>query len=213
MELTPTSIHRKFCSKSCSNLGKFNCNYKSKAGGFKKGNIPVTKGKTKKDYPTLGRPAGFISEKRKKKTNKYCETCNTEFWVLPCFISQKYCCRSCINKGRKKSIETIQKELKSRLNKRKMTEKEKNFMEILNVLGLDYSFVGDGKLIIDRYCPDFCHNKKKKIIELCSYKKEKIEKKNKKYGEFGYETLFVFNNSKNRFQTRTIKKIKEFSLN
>lgn len=83
-----------------------------------------------------------------------CLNCKQEFEVHPCRNDTAFfCSKKCINIGRKKSLEKIQQELKNRLQQRKKTQKEESFMELLNILNLDYSFVGDGK-----FCPDFLHN-------------------------------------------------------
>lgn len=168
----------------------------------------------KEKYSKMGRPAGFISEKRVKYITKKCKNCFTSFSVPPCRENTAFFCSiKCIHIGRKQSLEQVQKSLKLRLINKQMSIKETSFLELLNTLNLPYSFVGDGKLLIERYCPDFIHNTKKKIIELCSYSNKKIKNKLEIYNKNGYEVLFIFNNSKNKFQVKTIKKIIDFTNN
>lgn len=158
-----------------------------------------------------GRKPGFVSEKRKKKIEKKCITCQKTFSVHPCRKKTAFfCSRKCTNIGRKTSLKDLQIKLKARLIKRKITRKENHFLKVLELLQLNYVFVGCGQLIIDRYCPDFVHKNKKIIIELCDYNKYKKRLKKEAYKKEGYDVLFI-TNTKNSFQLKTLEKIKKFT--
>lgn len=78
---------------------------------------------------------------------------------------------------------------------------EQKFMNILNnLIPKTFKFVGDGKLIIDRFNPDFCRcDGGKQLIELfgdywhnLDTWKKRDKRKLKIYKNLGYETLIVW---------------------
>jgi len=98
-------------------------------------------------------------------------------------------------KFREKTIKATWKALKLTPNK-----KELKLIELLNkIFSNTYKFVGDGKLIIGGFCPDFIHKNKKKIIELYGDYwhnrkdvKERDKRRIKTYKKCGYRTLIVW---------------------
>ena len=112
-------------------------------------------------------------------------------------------CKSCAYKLRWQNKiyreKTIRKILKA--NNRKPNKPEKSLRAILNkLLSREYKFVGDGKVIIDGFCPDFINiNGQKKIIELYGdywHKKPELIKRDKRriktYRKYGYKTLIIW---------------------
>lgn len=88
-----------------------------------------------------------------------------------------------------------------RMRKVKPNKPEKKLNKLLNRLcSKEYKFVGDGKVIIDRFNPDFINiNGQKKIIEMYgdywhnlpeNIKRDK--KRIKAYTKYGYKTLIVW---------------------
>ena len=83
---------------------------------------------------------------------------------------------------------------------RKQNNWEKELGQVLNkLLPREYKFVGDGKVILGSFCPDFINiNGQKKIIELFgsywhnrkSYKKRDARKL-RVYKKYGYKTLII----------------------
>jgi len=116
-------------------------------------------------------------------------------------------------KNRKFRAEAIIKGLHKTPNKC-----EKKLNKFLNIyLNKEYKFVGDGKVIIDGFNPDFINiNGQKKIIELygdywhnLSGYKERDKRRIKSYKKYGYKTLIIWEHElKNN--SKLIKKIKEF---
>jgi len=94
---------------------------------------------------------------------------------------------------------TIRKILKSCKNSPNKAEQKLNKI-IQEIFKKEYKFVGDGKVIIGGFCPDFINvNGQKKIIELYGdywhNKKEVIERDNRRvktYKKYGYKTLIVW---------------------
>ena len=97
------------------------------------------------------------------------------------------------------SIKFLGKRLKQNLKSPNKPEKFLN--KLLNVLfPKEYKFVGNGKVIIGEFCPDFINcNGQKKIIELYGdywHRTPKFGKRNKRrlqtYIKYGYKTLIVW---------------------
>lgn len=108
------------------------------------------------------------------------------------------------------NVEFKEKAIKARLQGKKISPNipEKTLIKLLkNILPNQYKFIGDGKLIIGGYCPDFINtNGQKKIIEhfgcywhkckQCGFGKGKLRPKDagrlKEYNKLGYQTLIVW---------------------
>lgn len=96
--------------------------------------------------------------------------------------------------------ERIQKSLRSR----EMSLPEKKLEKIINYLNLNYKYVGDGKLMVGRYCPDFADVDNKSIIEMFGelHSKKSGVMKMKKYDkdriafieQQGYSVLVIWQN-------------------
>jgi len=82
---------------------------------------------------------------------------------------------------------------------RKLPNKKETLLQmILQDQRLPYQYVGNGQFTLGNYCPDFVNtNGQKKIIELFGnywHKPEEIETRSKKFAEFGFKTLVVWEN-------------------
>lgn len=86
---------------------------------------------------------------------------------------------------------------------KKQNHKEKQIENILNnILPNEYKYVGNNKVLIERFNPDFINcNGKKKIIELYgtywhNLPNYKIRDKRrlKTYRKYGYDTLIIWEN-------------------
>ncbi len=83
----------------------------------------------------------------------------------------------------------------------------------------EYKFVGNGKIIIDRFNPDFINvNGQKKIIELYGdywHKRPEVIKRDKKririYKKYGYNTLVIWERELKDLE-KVIAKVSKFQL-
>lgn len=77
-----------------------------------------------------------------------------------------------------------------------MTSIEKKMNKLLKFLELKYKFVGDGKFVVGKYCPDFVHKRFKWIIETYGSYHHRDRAKNNKRNEFirrqGYKLLVIW---------------------
>lgn len=108
-----------------------------------------------------------------------------------------------------------EKQIKAILNGSDLTpnKPEKLLIKLLNkLLPKEYKFVGDGKVILKGYNPDFINvNGQKKIIEhfgtywhnLSTYK-SRDKKRLKVYSDYGYKTLIIWEN-----ELENLDKVKE----
>ena len=121
-------------------------------------------------------------------------------------------------KERIKDPKLQQKRMKALLKSPNKTEKK--LLKLLkDYFPGEYKFTGNAKFFIERFCPDYVNiNGQKKIIELFgSYHHKKIAKvrktdqrKVKKYAEYGYETLVIWDYELKNKET-LIKKIRKFN--
>lgn len=101
------------------------------------------------------------------------------------------------------------------LRQKEMTKPEKNLESLLQLLELPYEFVGNGKLMIGRYCPDFVRVDCKAIIEVYGYHHTRSQNKqhDKKRNAFikrnGYRMLIVWASELDDIQS-LVNKIKKF---
>jgi len=87
------------------------------------------------------------------------------------------------------------------LNKRSMSRIEIQLESFLQLLGLPYEFVGNGKLMIGRYCPDFKRDDYRALIELGGFRhkayqktkklRDRVEKRTEYIKSQGYQTLVI----------------------
>jgi len=161
------------------------------------------------------RKGKYIGEKNSsyidgRKTKKhYCieSTCNNEISYTNWLYGNKRC-RSCVSKKLWQNEEYREKTIKATFEslKLKPNKLEKLLNRLLNkILPNEYKFVGDGKIIIGGFNPDFINcNGQKKIIELygcywhkcpkCEFGNEReIDvKKNIIFQNYGYKTLIIW---------------------
>ncbi|GAG38348.1 unnamed protein product, partial [marine sediment metagenome] len=98
----------------------------------------------------------------------------------------------------------------------KPNKPEKVLMNLLKKLNLPYKYVGDGRIIIDGFIPDFInYNGQKRIIELygdywhnlLDYK-ERDNRRKISYKKYGYDLLVVWQTELNNMQELEKKLIK-----
>lgn len=201
---------------SSSTIRSYLIKYKIKLRSRKEANLLGAK--KRRTFKDENNP-GYIDGRRNKK--HYCiePGCNNEI----SYVNWKYGnrrCKSCENKRRwkdnkfrtkiiKKGIERWQSEeykdkaIKSIIKglKLKPNKPEKLLNKLLSkILHSEYKFVGDGKVIIGGFNPDFINiNGQKKIIEhYGDYfhnlpKRKKSDKKRlSTYKKYGYKTLIIW---------------------
>lgn len=126
---------------------------------------------------------------------------------------------SLANKGRKCSKEIVIKKIQNAFKalRLKPNKSEKKLTKLLNqILPNEYKYVGNGKMIIERFNPDFINaNGQKKIIELYGdywHNREDIKKRDKNrlriYSGYGYKTLIIWEN-----ELKDFNKLREKILN
>ena len=166
---------------------------------------------------------------------KRCKSCGAKNRIKPCYYVdghttiKKFCidcgkkinwaskrCQKCSNKNLWKNEihKTIQRKkmLNGLLTKPNVPEKKLG--ELLNELfPKNYRYVGNGKVILGGFCPDFINvNGQKKIIELNGlywhtkdkYVIKKDQRKLREYKKLGYKTLVIWEN-----ELKDINKVKE----
>jgi len=73
---------------------------------------------------------------------------------------------------------------------------EQKLIQTIRKYNLPLEYSGDGTFIIEGYCPDFISiDKTKKIVELFGitwHTSEDCSKREKAYGRFGFQTLFIW---------------------
>jgi len=109
----------------------------------------------------------------------------------------------------------IRKTLKSLL--KRPTKPEKELIDIIQQNNFPFVYTGNGKIIIDRFCPDFIDNDgSKKIIEVFSdywhnrYDvKERDKRRMETYSKYGFKTLIIWQSEINS-KEKVIEKIRGF---
>lgn len=88
---------------------------------------------------------------------------------------------------------------------------ERKLLRILQHLNLNFEYVGDGKLIIDRKCPDFSDGKGKLIEVFGDYwhSPEQVKNRTRFFSERGYDCLVIW---QHEFQNkdRVIEKLEDY---
>jgi len=116
------------------------------------------------------------------------------------------------NKGKKNCY--TKEQLSKILRFLSPNKREVKLLEILNeVYPNEWSFVGNGKLIIEGKNPDYVNiNGKKLLIELFGRKwhdVSEIDDRGKLFAKYGYRTLFIWDNEVNS-KKKLLKKIDGF---
>lgn len=97
----------------------------------------------------------------------------------------------------------------------KITPSEKVLSRIIKSNNLPFNYVGDGKVVLNGFCPDFLSKNPKQIIELFgswhSSKNcvERDKRRLRAYSSLGYKTLIIWNNELDD-EIGVVNKIKEF---
>lgn len=141
----------------------------------------------------------YNPEKHKKH---YCKICGKKI-SYRAYKYGKGRCRSCASKYKWQDKIFREKTLKASFEGRKISpnKPEKLLNKLLKkVLSKEYKFVGDGKVILGGFCPDFINvNGQKKIIELYGDYwhnlpdwTERDKRRLIAYNKFGYKTLIIW---------------------
>ena len=129
-----------------------------------------------------------------------CLHCDKDLGKLSYYNDIKLC-KSCSMREKWKDKDYANKVIKNTLKSNKMSPNNPE-KYLINLIKHNFSntfkFVGNGKKIINRFCPDFIYENKNKIIELYgSYwhskpeVKERDVKRKESYEKAGYELLIV----------------------
>ena len=132
----------------------------------------------------------------------YCKDCGKEVSISSGAYGNCRCF-SCSHKLKWKNKDFRDKIVKAQRKGRQLTpnKPEKLLNKLLNsLLSKEYKFVGDGKVILGGFCPDFINcNGQKKIIEMYGdywHNKPDYKKRDKRrliaYKKYGYKTLIVW---------------------
>lgn len=183
--------------KSCNKIAKeINCKFET-----------IRRYLIKFDIPRRATTCGFKNKKGQNhpayidgRTNKkyYCIDCGKEIRSIYAIR-----CKSCTGKTRFLDNKIKEKFLKASLKgKEKSPNKPEKLLNKLlqNLLPKEYSFVGNGKIFIAGFVPDFINcNGQKKIIELFGdywhnrkNAKERDKIRLKTYKKYGYKTLIIW---------------------
>lgn len=114
-----------------------------------------------------------------------------------------------------KTEEEKSKFMKSMLKDKKIFPNEKKLLNIIEKNYLPFNYVGNGKVIINGFCPDFLSKNPKHIIELfgsghySKIGKERDKRRLNIYSSLGYKTLII-NNWELKNESEVVKKIKNF---
>jgi very-short-patch-repair endonuclease/endogenous inhibitor of DNA gyrase (YacG/DUF329 family) len=138
---------------------------------------------------------------RRRRVKKVCLVCGKEFEVEESRKKKKFCSWECYRKYLKseEGREFIERQMK-RIREVKPTSLEKIVCELLQSYFLnEWQYVGDGKVFIAGFVPDFIHKEEKWVIEAngdywhsLSEVKARDEEKKKVYGRYGYKVLEVW---------------------
>jgi len=162
----------------------------------------------------LGRCNKCAGEKRKNKARyikHYCKDCikkgiKTEIHYTT-WNSRGGRCRTCARKKLWQNKEFREKTLKASMKAQHPSANrlERQLNKLLNkLLPKTYKFVGNGKLIVGGFCPDFVNKDNNKIIEMYGCYWHKCSKcgfgngrsvdvgRLKEYSKLGYKTLIIW---------------------
>lgn len=113
-------------------------------------------------------------------------------------------------KKRKVSTKSIQETLR----KNGINNQEALLLGVLHWLGLDYDFVGDGKLEVGGKFPDYISGDGKRIIEMYGtrwHKKSEEAERIAYFAKAGYRTLIIWSDELQfRRRKKLVKKILNF---
>jgi very-short-patch-repair endonuclease len=158
---------------------------------------------------------------KQKRVKRICQVCGKEFEALECVVKKgrgKLCSKECFRKYMegeeyKGKLSRKMKDLWRTLEYREKTVKnmmanvglkpnrlEKMFCDLLQSYFLgEWRYVGDGKIFIAGFVPDFIHKQEKWVIELNGdywhsfpEAREKDKRKKKEYEKYGYKVLEVW---------------------
>lgn len=154
---------------------------------------------------------GNITRTKNRQISQ-CINCNKIFYASKSW-NRKFCSRSCSNSGKFNNNYNNKYQILNRLNKleafqkkrlvgliKKPTLPERVLIELINKnFPNTFKYVGDGKVMIDRFNPDFISEELKCIIEVFgdywhNLPKSKIKdnERLKTYEKYGYKTLIIW---------------------
>lgn len=154
------------------------------------------------------------------KVQRKCDNCGKEIEFWPSISpNRRFCSRKCLWEWRKRTgfqtgmsnpmygkkrldfanrygnRESFYKRMWRAIG-RKPNKQEKRLLKLIRENNLPFKYVGNGKLVIDSYCPDFvATNGQKRIIELFGdywHQGENEEERIRLFKQFGFETLVIW---------------------
>ena len=163
----------------------------------------------------------FKGKEAIQRQKYYCKDCNKEIYFTTALYGDGRC-SSCANKLKWQNEEYRDKVIKNTLKglKLKPNKPEKLLNKLLNNLfPKEYKFVGDGKVILGGFNPDFINcNGQKKIIEMFGdywHNRKEVIKRDKRrliaYKKYGYKTLIIWEHELKNIEM-VIAKLLEFEL-
>ena len=180
-----------------------------------------------KNNPAFGKK-GKNNPRYKEENHKkhYCIDClkrdiKTKISLTNWRIGKRRCL-SCARLKNWKNEDFKEKMLKASMLGRQISPNKPEALlnNLLNeVLPNEYKFVGDGKVILGGFCPDFINtNGQKKIIELYGDywhnlpERKKVDKRRiKTYNKLGFNTLIIWQHELKDLEL-TIAKLMEFNI-
>ncbi len=188
-------------NKSTYQLGKeINCSFVTIYNYLKLHEIKIrTKSEARKGK-FKGKNHSRFKDGRCSKQHK-CIDCNQNINYNTWYYGQGRC-YSCANKKKWQDKKFRNKQIKAVFEACNLSpnKPETLLIKLLNkLLPKTYKFVGDGKLIVNGFCPDFVNKDNNKIIEhygnywhnLSNYK-ERDKRRLIAYNEQGYKTLIIW---------------------
>ena len=135
------------------------------------------------------------------KKKYHCTNCNKQISTRAALYGQGRC-NTCANKLSWQDKEYRDKTIKAMFKGMQLSPNnpEKCLIKLLNkLLPKAYTFVGNGKLIVNCFCPDFVNKDNNKIIEMFGDywhnredNKIRDKKRMKMYKKHGYKTLIIW---------------------
>ena len=164
-------------------LNKYNIKLRSRSESLKgdKSSFYID-GRTHKEYHCID-CGNSISYRNRFNGSQRCHSCaSKKTWEIPGY-----------------RVKVVRASRAATRNKQNKSEKLLNRL-LQTFLPKEYKFVGDGKVIIDGFCPDFINiNGQKKIIEFFGnywHNKPEVVERDKRrlitYKKYGYKTLIIW---------------------
>jgi very-short-patch-repair endonuclease/endogenous inhibitor of DNA gyrase (YacG/DUF329 family) len=159
------------------------------------------------------------SRYRRRRVKKICLVCGKEFEIQESGKKKKFCSWECYRKYLKseEGRKFIERQLK-RIGEVKPTSLEKTVCELLqNYFPNEWQYVGDGKVFIAGFVPDFMHREKRWVVEVngdywhsLPKVKARDEEKKKVYERYGYKMLEIWEREVKQSPLVVLNKVAEY---